>query len=411
MGAALVGLTPRPYQYVGRDFLAGRRHALLADEMRVGKSGQAILAAQKVGAQRTLVVCPAIAVNQWSSEWRRWWPQAGDAPTVVSYDRLRLNAEGVLANDYDLAIVDECHFAKNPEAQRTKLIYGKGGVGWKAKRLWVLSGTPAPKHAAELWPMLRAFGAVGMTYDEFVRRYCTVDPLTLRVTGTKAAHIPELRAILATVMLRRTRKDVAPDMPEIGFNFLKVQPKAVPGYAIPAGLNDDALLAWVEAHAAANAQDRQEVALAKVPALADEIEFAITNGLLKQTVVFGWHKAPLMELVRTLEARGISTGILTGDTPPKQRELVQYGFREGHVEVVCANILAAGTAIDLSAARHAYVLEIDWVPGNNLQAVNRLVSMEKSDKVTVDVVTWPGSTDDRVQKVLLRRVEELSKLY
>ena len=55
-------LTLRPYQEVGRDFLAARRHALLADEMRVGKTPQAILAAEKVGAQRTLVVCPAIAV-------------------------------------------------------------------------------------------------------------------------------------------------------------------------------------------------------------------------------------------------------------------------------------------------------------------------------------------------------------
>jgi hypothetical protein len=53
---------------------------------------------------------------------------------------------------------------------------------------------------------------------------------------------------------------------------------------------------------------------------------------------------------------------------------------------------------------------LDWVPGNNAQAANRLISMEKEEKVTFDVVTWPGSTDDRVQKILLRRVAELSKL-
>jgi hypothetical protein len=78
---------------------------------------------------------------------------------------------------------------------------------------------------------------------------------------------------------------------------------------------------------------------------------------------------------------------------------------------VVANLLAAGTAIDLSAARHAYMLEMDWVPGVNLQAVNRLVNMQRGDGVTVDVVTWPGSTDDRVQQVLMRRVRELSQLY
>ena len=46
-----------------------------------------------------------------------------------------------------------------------------------------------------------------------------------------------------------------------------------------------------------------------------------------------------------------------------------------------ANIAAAGTAIDLSAASHGYFLELDWTPGSNLQAANRLVSMQKSEKV------------------------------
>lgn len=409
-------LTPRGYQIIGRDFLAGRRHALLADEMRVGKSCQAILAAAKVGAENILVVCPAIAVQHWRREMERWWqvarPEAQILPryVAISYDQLRLNL-GWLKQRYDLVIVDECHFAKNPEAKRTKLIYGKEGIGWKADRMWVLSGTPAPKHAGELWCMLRAFGAVGMTYADFVNRYCTINTFTGRITGTNVARIPELKQILATIMLRRTRKEVAPDMPDIGFQFLEVKPTATPGYAIPAGLDDDALLEWVESHAAANAQDRQEVALAKVGPLVEEIAFAIENGLLAQTVVFGWHTEPLRKLTQELRGRGLSANIITGGTTRTKREVIQEWFRDGKCQVICANILAAGTAIDLSAARHAYALELDWVPGNNVQAVNRLVNMEKQDKVTVDVVTWPGSTDDRVQKVLLRRVEELSKLY
>lgn len=401
----------RPYQEIGRDFLAGRRHALLADEMRVGKTPQAVLAAQKVLAQRTLVVCPAIAVLQWMGEWWRWWPQAGVAPTVVSYDRLRLNATGILANDYDLAIVDECHFAKNPTAQRTKLIYGKGGVGHRAKRMWVLSGTPAPKHAGELWPMLYAFGATALTYDQFLRRYCTINRFTLKITGTKEKMIPELKALLGKVMLRRTRKEVAPDMPKIAYNFLAVDPAGKPDYRTPTGLSDSQLLAWLEAHSTADQEDRQAVAQAKVPALLDEIADAIGNGLLKQTVVFGWHVEPLRALAAGLNLRGIRAAIITGATPPTERQRIQADFRQGNAQVVVANILAAGTAIDLSSASHGYFLELDWVSGNNEQAANRLVSMEKKDPVTFDVVTWPGSTDDRVQRVLLTRASQLRKLY
>ena len=402
-------LTLRPYQEVGRDFLAARRHALLADEMRVGKTPQAILAAEKVGAQRTLVVCPAIAVPQWHAEWWRWWPQSNVAPTVVSYDRLRLNAAGLLDQEYDLAIMDECHFAKNPAAQRTKLVYGRGGVGWCAKRLWVLSGTPATKHAAELWPMLRAFGATGMTYDDFIRYFCMVEPFTQRVVGTQPKKIPEVRALLAKIMLRRTRKEVAPDMPAIGFSYLRAEIDADVQY--PEGLADDALLAWLESHPTTDREDRIAVAHAKAKVLEDEIVEVIQSGQIKQTVVFGWHVEPLRELAMRLSARGIPAATLQGDTPTGQRQRVQADFREGRLGVVCANILAAGTAIDLSAASHGYFLELDWLPGQNMQAANRLVSMDKAEPVTFDVVTWPGSADDRVQRVLLRRAQELGKMY
>jgi SNF2 family DNA or RNA helicase len=402
-------LTPRPYQIVGRDFLAARRFALLADEMRVGKTPQAILAAAEIGAESIQVVCPAIAVPQWELELSRWWPenQRLHSRSVVSYDRFRIDSGAILRCHYDVAIVDECHFAKNPEAQRAKLIYGKDGLGWCSDRMWVLSGTPAPKHAGELWPMLRAFGAVGMTYYEFTRRYCTFDWTNTKITGTRIDRIPELRALLATIMLRRTRKEVAPDMPAIGFEFLNIDPTAKVDYS---DCSDEELSALLEYPQSFDRENRHEVASAKVLPLADEIAEAIDGGLLKKTVVFGWHKEPLKALVRALNERGILADLITGDSTPRDRERVQDNFR-GRLQVVAANILAAGTAIDLSAASHGYFLELDWVPGNNVQAANRLISMDKTEPVTMDVVTWPGSVDNRIQKVLLRRTQELARLY
>lgn len=405
-------LTPRPYQIEGRDFLASRRFALLADEMRVGKTPQAILAALERKLTHIIVVCPAIAVEHWHREWRRW---GGGAIlpdlTVVSYGNARNNGQELLRKRYDLAIVDECHFAKNPEAQRTKLIYGKNGLGWCSDRMWVLSGTPAPKHAGELWPMLYAFGVVGMQYSDFTRRYCTWS-LDNKITGTKVEHIPELRALLATIMLRRTRKQVAPDMPAIDFQFLTIKPDSNKDLRPPvAGWTDEQLEVWLNRNCNADRQNRVEVAMAKVPALVEEIVFAIENGLLKQTVVFGWHVEPLRLLTETLQHRGVRADMITGATRQAQRVAIQDDFRHNRLQVVGANILAAGTAIDLSAASHGYFLELDWVSGNNAQAANRLVSMDKKELVTFDVATWPGSVDDRIQKVLLRRVSELCKLY
>lgn len=412
-------LALRPYQETGRDFLASRTRALLADEMRVGKTPQAILAADHNDLLKALVLCPAIAVGHWNREWTKWAPEAWTMVDVMSYDKARNRWQGgdLKAERWDAMIVDEAHFCKNPEAVRTQMVYGKGGLGYQTGAIWSLSGTPAPKHAGELWPLLRAFGAVKMTYEEFMLRYCYYpkgQPLDIRrPLGTRADRIPELRALLAPIMLRRTRKEVAPEMPDIGFEFLPVEPPAN-RWDVLAGVeikSDEALLTWLEANRNADREDRIEVALAKVPALVEEIVFAIENGLLRQTVVFGWHTEPLIKLAQGLVERGVvPAAVITGSTPLIQREHVQREFREGRIPVVVANILAAGTAIDLSTASHGYFLELDWVPGNNMQAANRLVSMEKKEPVTFDVVTWPGSTDDRVQRVLMRRVKEINQL-
>lgn len=410
-------LTPRPYQLAGRDFLAARTRALLADEMRVGKTPQAILAAEQLGARSVLVVCPAIAVPHWHREFYRW-SGARMGLDILSYDKARSfwGAGVFTAETWDVFIVDEAHFAKNPEAQRTQMTYGKGGLGYQAGAIWALSGTPAPKHAGELWPMLKAFGATKMSYDDFIARYCArwwnKKRFEWVIKGTREDRIPELKDLLAPIMLRRTRKEVAPEMPAIDFQFLEVQPVGGMDLNFPEALftDDGEMLAALEKHPDGGIWNRQEVANAKVPALVEEIVFAIENDLLKQTVVFGWHKEPLQVLSHKLNQRSIRCDLITSDTPPKKREQVQASFREGKTQVVAANILAAGTAIDLSAASHGYFLELDWVPGNNMQAANRLISMTKTEPVTFDVATWPGSVDDRVQRVLVRRVKEINQL-
>ena len=401
----------RPYQKVSCDFLAARRHALLADAMRVGKTPAAIRAACKAGARTLLVTTPAIAVPQWIGEVERWWEGPLPRFKVWSYDHARAQWESGLRGRCDVFIPDECHFAGNITAARTGMVWGKTGFAWNAGATWPLSGTPAPKTAWSLYPMLKAFGAVKMTPEEFLRRYCILKPMSWIATGTRVEMIPELRALYAPFTLRRTRKDVAPDSEEIGFSFLRVTPTTSVDLKIPPGLTDDQALAWLEENHTRSREDRIDVAMAKCGPLADEIDFCIDNELYEQTVVFGWHKEPLYHLQRLLHQRNLRVEIINGDTPDGKRQEIMAGFRLGTIDVVLLNIATGGTAIDLSAADHGYMLEMDWTPGNNVQAVHRLVSMTKDTKVTIDVVTWAGSCDDWLQQVILTRVQQLAKLY
>jgi len=396
----------RPYQIVGRDFLAARTRALLADQMRVGKTPQAIMAADKVGAERVLVLCPAIATYQWREQWADWSPDRAPAAIlgrepppacfqgvlIASYNRAVQHLEALTAAPrWDVFIPDEAHFAKNPEAQRTKAVYGKGGVGWNATCIWPLTGTPSPNHAGEMWPMLRAFGAVKATYEEFVRYYCYYDEREGRIFGNKPQHLAELRALVAPFTLRRTLREVAPDMPPISYNMLAVEPRQ--GVDLR---SDD------PEHV--DTEDRISVALAKVDTLAIEIKECLDAGDYKQTVVFGYHVEPLRALGEILTAAGIDASIITGETPMARRQNVQAALKAGVCQVLIAQMIAAGTAIDLSAAQHGYFLELDYVPANNSQAAHRLVNMQTQDPVTFDILTWPGSKDDRVQRTLLRKV-------
>lgn len=416
------GLVLRSYQQLGRDFLASKRHALLADEMRVGKTPQAILAADKIGAKRILVVCRAIGVEQWRHEWNRWssertvvkftgWIPA-EGVVVISYARASINIAKLAAVKWDLVIADEAHYAKNPDSARTKLVYGKRGVGFNSRRLWALTGTPAGRHAGELWPMLRAFGVTNLDYADFLAVYCDVDQLSGRVYGTKAGQMSALRSMLAVVMLRRMRKEVQPDMPPIGYEFLEADDASGADLCVLPDQREPYLLHWIEQHAFATMQkERIEVANSKVLFLAEEITTAFEGRLLEKTVVFGHYKEPLVKLTEMLNEAGIRTAHLFGETPSAKREEIQREFRDGGLQVICANIQTAGTSIDLSAASHGYFLELDWVPANNAQAASRLVSITKKEPVTFDIVTRSGSIDDRLQRVLIRRVRQLSNLY
>ncbi len=401
-----MGLIARPYQREGCDFLAGRSHAMLADEMRVGKTPQAIMAADKVEARRILVVCPAIATEHWRSEFARWSPNRPpayvlgvdkNAPpecfngvVIASYDRARKAWEQLGQQSWDVFIPDEAHFAKNPLAARTKMVYGKTGLGWKSKHIWPLTGTPAPNHVGELWPMLRAFGGTELSYGEFVKHYCYVDAEG-RIRGNRPERLASARDLVRPFIKRRTRAMVAPEVPEIGIAELEFEPATVD-------------LATEELESV-DRENRIEVAKAKAIQLAGEIRECFEGNCYAQTVVFGVHLEPLADLEVLLRQAGITAASITGKTSSGDRQRIQAMFAMGTLQVLLGQVLACGTAIDLSYARHGYMLELDFVPANNEQAMSRLVNVALPDKVTFDVCSWPGTVDNAVQRVLLRKIQ------
>lgn len=205
-----------PYQETSRDFLASRTRALLADEPRVGKTPAAIAACDAVGARRIFVVAPAVALYQWRRMFQEFgrhphdvyvlesntlpWHAEGEV-LIASYDRVRMLG-GAIPGLFDVLIIDESHYLGNPNTVRTRAILGKNGLAWKAKRIWCLSGTPATGNAAQLWPLLRAFGVTHMDYEPFMSYFCVLNPYTQRPVGVRNTF--QLRALLEPIIDRKS---------------------------------------------------------------------------------------------------------------------------------------------------------------------------------------------------------------
>lgn len=414
----------KPWQKTGAAWLARRRCALLADEMRVGKTATAVEAAALVGALRVLVLCPPVAVRTWElafsprstvvtrtgTQLRNARSKPGPLVLTTSYGLIPPGE----AEPWDLVILDEAHYLRNRTAKRTKAVYGKDGAVRRAARVWALTGTPMVNNASELWPMLRVFGVYAEPYEKFVREFCTgyLGPYGYVITGNKNSE--KLRQLLAPVMLRRTLADVAPEVPAITYVAVPVDGA---GFVAPppdirlveAALAQDDPAQALELVAPSVATLRRFVGQFKAIPAADMLREELQAGTHK-VVVFAIHVDVVATLAAQLEA--FKPVVYSGNTSKSLRDAAVHRFQsDPSCRVFIGNIISAGTAIDLSVANEVVFVESDWVPGNNAQAAMRVQNFNKRTPVMARLLSAGGTLDERVQEVLARKTEDFTRLF
>lgn len=410
----------KPWQETGAAWLATRRHALLADEMRVGKTLAALEAVRLVTAERVLIVCPAVARFNWARNIHEHLGRdaqirlrRSDAPIgpvcITSYDL----AAQCATETWDLAILDESHYLRRCEAGRTKTLLGKGGLIHRAARTWFLSGTPAVNHYGELWQMLYVCGLYAGGYEEFLREFCIVfqGPYGTQIRGSK--NHEKLKALMADFMLRRKFAEIAPELPPIELSGYTIEmPREAGPLDSPelrAALNSADPMAALEAQAPAVATLRRQIGLAKVNRVAELVRDELDENDDK-LVLFTYHRDVLYGLKRAL--MGFSpVSVAGGDSPLRREHAVQTFKNDARCRVFIGQIIAAGTAIDLSAASNALFVESSWVPGENAQAAMRLQNIHQDRKVTARFVGMADSLDEQIQRAVRRKTRELSNLF
>ena len=219
--------TPLPlfnYQRVGANFLYQVGNGLLGDEPGMGKTPMSLAVAEKMKAKKVLIFTPSAVKYQFASEIEKFLP--GNKVVVVDGTvdkRLKLwttEARFYLANyelllrdfahmdrDWDLIIADEATKISNPFAKQSKAV-----KKLRAKKKIAMTGTPISNRANDLWNILDflAPGCMG-NYFSFIDRYCMKNQWG-GIFGYK--NMDELKSKLKRYMIRRTRVEVLPELPE-----------------------------------------------------------------------------------------------------------------------------------------------------------------------------------------------------
>ena len=437
-----------PHQEEGIAWLVAHRRGMLADEQGLGKTITALRAARMLKPTLTLVVCPTVVLWNWEAEAVAWWP--GVRVQVISKGKTDIDPTAdivvvthglllrpwilsqILDRTWDVCILDEAHFFKNASATRTQIFYRQ--VAQKCDRVWVMTGTPCPNHAGELWIHLIGLeperlwldcNGMPMQYETFLSRFCywRWDAYDNRkVSGNRKDMIPELKRRLGGFMLRRTKAQVLKDLPAIRFETIHLRPKVMPKdiIGLSAQLSPKVRKLVEEAEgvdagfdAMKNDVDfttfRRLCGMAKIGPTVELLEAELVTGELEKVVVFAHHKDAVEGIAHGLEKYGVRT--ITGATAAKARRDNIAAFQtDPRVRVIVCNIVAGGTGATLTAASDVVFAEQSWVPGENAQAADRCHRIGQTERVRVRYVTLAGTIDEAITASLVVKTQMIREV-
>ena len=437
--------TPYPFQTVGAEWLATRSTALLADEAGLGKTIIAIEAMKIVDPRHVLILCPAVVLWNWTDELHEWWPGQhvqvvskgntdleADARVIVTTHRLLLNAklrERLFARRPEVVVLDESHFFRGWRTASARHFYGLGGEGLvdHAERVWAMSATPMPKDASELWTMCNGLWPEqwGQTFHQFREHFCrtawTRYGDNVKVVGNR--NVEELRLGLRGKTMRRTKAEVLPELPPVRHHQVQLRPAKLPQEisALDGKMRPKAMKAVAEHsdpkaafEALGEATDwsryRLLCGLAKAEAVAELVDLELDSYALDRIVLFAHHREVVFDLFNRLKR--FSPLTITGETSKRCRRDRVRLFQDvtsGHRVMIC-NLLAGGTGTTLTAAAEVGFVEMSTVPGENVQAADRIRRIGQTRDCRVRFFALAGTVDVVITRLLRRRVQAIKEV-
>ena len=428
----------------------GHRTFLLADEPGLGKTAQALLAAQAANAYPLLVVVPNVVKANWAHEAELWTPRHpatvihgnGDNIdgfadiVVVNYEVLDRHVGWLGDLGFRGMVVDEAHFIKNKTSQRSQHVLQLADrIRSRTPNplLMALTGTPLINDIEDFKAIWQFLGWI----DDKKPQHTLM--AALEETGLSPAdsgfYTAARNSVIDLGIVRRRKVDVAADIPARRVADLPVELDDEAGRSIRAAEQELArrlvkrYRAALEARTSGTVVDgidhdlvrrvatweREEGSKAKSgdnvftvmrrigqakSGLAADYAGQLARNVGK-VVFFAKHIDVMDAAEETFARRGVRYSSIRGDQTPKVRKANIDAFvNDPDVAIVVCSLTAAGVGLNLQVASNVVLAELSWTAAEQTQAIDRVHRIGQSEPVTAWRIIAAQTIDARIAQLI-----------
>ena len=427
----------------------GHRTYLLADEPGLGKTAQSLLAAQAAGAYPLLVIVPNVVKTNWAREVQLWTPTRtatvihGDGDTldafadvvIVNYEVLDRHVGWLGDLGFKGMIVDEAHFIKNKESQRSRhVLQLSQRIRSRTAHplLMALTGTPLINDIEDFRAIWEFLGWI----DEKKPTAELMERLEeAGLTPADPGFFASAREIVIDLgIVRRRKVDVAADIPARRVADLPVELDDEAGRSIREaerelarrlvakyrsalsartggkrveGVDHDLVrqvARWELEDAQASSGENvfsmvRRIGQAKAGLAADYTAQLARN--VGKVVFFAKHVDVMDIAEQTFAKRGLRYSSIRGDQTPAVRQRQIDAFVEDpDVSVVVCSLTAAGVGLNLQVASNVVLAELSWTDAEQTQAIDRVHRIGQEEPVTAWRVIAAHTIDTKIAELI-----------